>query len=94
MTYKQIAIMAEDEDLLKRNAGCIATQSNYEVPAGLYPSPPAIASHIRWECAGQPGWGAAYEYAINSNVERPGNDEAVITDGMILSAVQAVLGIE
>lgn len=31
---------------------------------------------------------AAYEYALNSGNLQPGGDETVITDGMILSAVQ------
>jgi hypothetical protein len=32
---------------------------------------------------------AAYEYALNSGNLQPGADEGVITDGMILSSVQA-----
>lgn len=93
MSYKMIYVMAHDQDLQNRISGCIATQSGYAVPSGIYPSPPAVANHIAWQCAGQPGWGDAYSYAVGTNVVKPGDDEGVITDAMILSAVQAVLGI-
>jgi len=45
--------------------------------------------------AASPGWGEAWEYAENvhsGDAEYdPGADEAVITDGMILSEVQLLL---
>ena len=37
-----------------------------------------------------PGFADAYEYAINSDNPNPGKDPAVITDAMILGAVQAL----
>ncbi len=93
MSYASVATMSEDMALMRRIAGCIATQ-DYTPPQGIYNMPLAIADSIKWKCAGQPGWAAAYEYAVNSNNPDPGGDEAVITDAMILSAVQLVLGIE
>jgi hypothetical protein len=40
--------------------------------------------------AAVPGFGEKYSYAIATGVVRPGNDPAVISDGDILSAVQAI----
>jgi hypothetical protein len=40
--------------------------------------------------AAQPGWSEAWESAEAAGNEEPGADAAVITDGMILAAVQAV----
>lgn len=37
------------------------------------------------------GGGAEYQFALDSNVENPGEREDVITDQMILSAVQATV---
>jgi hypothetical protein len=42
--------------------------------------------------AAQPGWSEAWESALATGNEYPGSDDAVITDGMILAAVQAVNG--
>jgi hypothetical protein len=46
------------------------------------------------EWAAAPGWDDAWEYALNVHSSDqnydPGTDEAVITDGMILSQVQAM----
>jgi hypothetical protein len=38
----------------------------------------------------EPGWDAAYAYAITAAIPNPGNDEGCITDGMILASVQAI----
>jgi len=44
----------------------------------------------QWAAA--PGWDEAWEYALNTHTDDPdydpGEDEAVVTDGMILSQVQ------
>lgn len=91
--YKGVYDMANDNDLLIRIAGCVATQT-FELSSNIQDHPVTIAGAIQWKCAGQPGWAEAYDYAVNSNVDKPGLDEGVITDAMILSAVQAVLGVE
>lgn len=44
------------------------------------------------QCCAEPGWGAAWDSAIAAEVENPGADPAVISDGMILTAVQLRLG--
>lgn len=41
--------------------------------------------------AAAPGWDTAWLSAIAGGIPNPGADEAVITDGMILSQVQAML---
>ena len=43
-----------------------------------------------YKLASSPGWAAAWASAEAGSVPDPGADEGVITDGMILSAVQAV----
>lgn len=50
------------------------------------------ADAIQWQCCAEPGWGAAWDSAIAAEVENPGADPAVISDGMILTAVQLRLG--
>jgi hypothetical protein len=94
MSYKHVYDMARDGNLAIRIAGCVATQTGYTLPTGTVDHPVSIAEAIQWLCAGQPGWEDAYAYAIATNIEDPGLNEAVITDEMILSAVQLVLGIE
>jgi hypothetical protein len=41
-------------------------------------------------CA-SPGWDEAWSSALASGGDNPGRDPAVITDGMILSEVQALV---
>lgn len=93
MSYKAIARAAEDIQLNKRIIACVATQSGYTLPEGVFHAPEFIANYFKWAICAQPGWGEAYEYAWLNNVENPGDDEAVISDAMILSAVQTVLEI-
>ena len=94
MTYSDIAALAQDQQLRLRVVACIATQTGFEVPQNTSSHPLSIADRLQWELAGSPGWGDAYAYAIANENQEPGKDPAVITDGMILSAVQLVLGIE
>jgi len=93
MAYTDIANAAQDMQLRMRIAACISTQTGYSIPQGVANHPIAIADYYQWQCAGQPGWGDAYAYAVANNNPAPGEDPAVITDGMILSAVQSVMGI-
>ena len=94
MAYSDIAAAAQDIQLRLRVAACISTQTGYQIPSGIHNHPIAIADYYQWQLAGQPGWGDAYAYAVANENPNHGNDPAVITDGMILSGVQAVLGIE
>jgi len=41
-----------------------------------------------WTIVSSPGWALAWESALAGGNPNPGSDDAVITDGMILSAVQ------
>lgn len=80
MTYRTQAILAQDFDLQQRVQACAATQ-------GLGTVPDWAADHM-WELSASPGWDAAYASALEARVEGPGNSESVITDAMILAAVQ------
>lgn len=85
MSYKTIALMAQDEDLKQRIHAAVAEQG------GSFHEVEFAPGGGLWKIAASPGWGAAYDSALAGNVERPSWNEGVITDGMILSAVQAYL---
>lgn len=85
MTYWTISQMSLDNDLTSREAACYAQER-----IGTE-DPTRWALDNGLALAGNPGWGEAYESALASNVERPGKDPGVITDGMILSAVQGII---
>jgi len=59
---------------------------------GLSPDPDSWAFNLRRTWSSAPGWSDAWEsYQVgNPGVEDPGQNEVVITDGMILSQVQAM----
>lgn len=86
MTYRTQALLAKDTKLLDRITACASTQD--------VPDPERFAWGHSWKFSAEPGWDAAYASAIDGNVTDPGNSEACITDGMILSAVQARLAAE
>ena len=86
MSYSTQARLAQDTDLLERVAACAATQN-------IHP-PVSWAYDRQWQLSAQPGWDAAYAYAIAANVEFPGAQGTVITDAMILSGVQAIVNAE
>lgn len=83
MGYYAIAQMSQDADLTARESACAAQ----EVP-GVDPYGWTIARTLT--LASQPGWDAAWSSALAGGNEHPGRDESVITDGMILAAVQAI----
>jgi hypothetical protein len=66
-----------------RISACASTQSVSD--------PENWAIKYRWELSAQPGWDAAYAAAIENNLPDPGSRSDVITDGMILSAVQVLI---
>ena len=88
MSYWTISQMSLDSDLTSREAACYAQ----EVPETSI-DPTRWALDHGMTLAGQPGWVEAYESALAGDVNRPGMNDGVITDGMILSAVQSILGI-
>jgi hypothetical protein len=93
MAYSDIAALTRDADFQARIMACYAVETlNRD---DLVPTPEAWTFANLWELAAQPGFGDAYAYAIANHPDdptyRPGNDPAVITDGMILGAVQPLL---
>ena len=81
--YLTIAAIAADECARKRFTACAAQQGVSE--------PERWVLTFRWRLAASPGWAEAWDYAVNTGVEEPGCNDAVITDMQILSAVQALL---
>ena len=81
MGYWDIAQMSADVDLTSRVAACAAQEG--------VPDPRQWAADNVLLLAAEPGWADAWASAVAAGNEQPGRDPAVITDGMILAAVQA-----
>lgn len=86
MTYNTIATMAADGDLQQRFIGC-AAQENVE-------NPDTWVLANRWELVTDTGIEAAYRSAQETGLAGIGKREDVITDGAILSIVQAQIAAE
>lgn len=84
MSYSAQAQLSVDPDFVARCSACAAV----EIPI-IYDAETWTKTYI-WRLSAAPGFADAYEYAINSDNPEPGKDPAVITDGMILGAVQAL----
>ena len=82
--YLAIAAIAEDRDLQRRVTACMAQEG--------MDRPEDEAYAWRWAIAAQPGWGAAWASAQAAGRSDIGAQPDVISDGMILAAVQGVLG--
>ncbi|MCJ0906211.1 hypothetical protein [Rhodococcus sp. ARC_M6] len=91
MTYADQHAMSQNSDIVARITACAATQTLPPVPMFTRGGPREWATRNAIRVAGQPGWPEAWASAIASDVQQPGLDQGVISDGMILSAVQAVL---
>ena len=85
MSYSAQAQLSADGDFTNRVAACAAVE--VDTPD----QPTAWARDNIWRIAASPGFADKYEYALNTDVENPGADPAVITDGDILAAVQAMI---
>lgn len=83
-TYAAIAAAAASQSLRSRVAACAAQQGVTE--------PESWAYRTCWAWAAAPGWGAAWASAQAAGSPDPGADEAVISDAMVLSQTQALLG--
>jgi hypothetical protein len=85
-SYLTIARISMDTMMRWRVAACAAQQGE--------PQPDLWASTFSYAWASQPGWAAAWDSALAggrpNDEPSPGADPAVITDAMILSAVQAL----
>lgn len=82
--YYEIGLIATDGAMHMRCVAC-ATQE------GIADADNWVWSQA-WALAAQPGWGAAWASALAADNPSPGSDPSVITDGQILSAVQALHG--
>lgn len=82
MSYWDISQMALNTNLTSREQAAAAQ----ELPGDPYEWVRDNALRL----AAQPGWAAAWASALAAGNPDPGRDESVITDGMILSAVQTL----
>ena len=80
MSYRTISMMVEDGDLRRRLYAC-AGQEGVKNPTSF------IDANI-WELVANSEFDTAYSYAIGNSVDRPGNDEGVISDTVILAHAQ------
>lgn len=80
MSYYDVATMSGDIDLTSRVSACAAQEG--------IPEPRQWVNDNMLVVAAAPGWGEAWASAIAAGNEAPGRDPAVITDPMILAAVQ------
>lgn len=86
MSYSSIALMAEDIDLRVRIIACASQEGKRNAPAWV--------NEVVWLLAATPGWDSAWDSALIVGIGRPGNMPNVISDGMILGAVQPLLAAE
>lgn len=91
MTYAALAALASDPDFLARVAACAIEQQIQGTGDLAGMDPYAWADRYRWEVAAAPGFAVSYQYALDTGVERPGNDAGVITDAQILAVVQPLV---
>jgi hypothetical protein len=84
MAYYDQALLTQDGDFYLRLGACAEVEQDLE--PGL-----VWASTHQASIAAAPGFADAYASALASGVPNPGRDPAVISDQMILSAVQAEL---
>jgi hypothetical protein len=83
MSYQTINQCVNDQSFIGRLTAC-AAQEHRE------PDPATAAYVLRWDVASKSDIEAAYASAVAADNPDPGGDESVITDGMILSAVQSI----
>lgn len=90
MAYSDIVQMATNYSLQSRVAAAAAQEGEQD--------PMTWAQSNAWDFAAQPGWSDAWAYAkdtqtVNQNPDTGARND-VISDGMILSAVQAIRAAE
>ena len=97
-SYLSIAAIANDDFIRSRMTACVTQQQHLGSIAVNLPNTAIPYNAQAWVeaysyvWASSPDWGAAWDSALASGTEEPGKDEGVITDGMILATVQALLG--
>ena len=82
MSYISQASLVDDVQLRRRIVACASISGVDDADSWAHQN--------RWRFATQPGWESAYETALRDNKPKPGEDQAVISDAMILAAVQAL----
>ena len=82
MSYSSIALMAEDNDLRLRIKACASKEGDRDGQAW-------VTQNI-WLLTSTPGWDEAWDSALQVGIGRPGNMPNVISDYMILVAVQTL----
>jgi len=85
MSYHDVWLMTLDTAL----SGRLAAAASVEGAEG---DPEVWRFEHRYDLCSAPGWGDAWASALASGNPSPGDDPGVITDPMILSQTQAVLG--
>jgi hypothetical protein len=81
MSYSTINKCANDSAFMGRVMACCAQEGSTNPSNDMYT--------LIWPVSSATDIEAAYASALASENPNPGGDETVITDGMILSAVQA-----
>lgn len=95
MSYQSIFRSSVDSALRERIMACTVQEAWNNVAASeseygkLVQSSPENALRMVWPVCIAFDVAAAYEYALTMGVQLPGMDPVVITDGMIVSNVQA-----
>jgi hypothetical protein len=82
VSYATIHQCANDAAFVDRVTACIAQEGDA--------NPVAALGNVIWPVASKSDIEAAYASALAAANPNPGGDEAVISDGMILSAVQSI----
>jgi hypothetical protein len=82
MAYAQVADMRESRSLARRVAACVAAEG--------YGDPDTWTARHSWQWAATTGWDGKWASAVANGNPDPGGDDAVITDGDILSRVQQI----
>ena len=87
-TLLSIDVMSNDQALMGR---CRAAAARKDIEGFECKDPTMWVAVNRYAIVAAPGWGAAWQYAVDSGNESPGDDPTVITDPMILAQVEALL---
>jgi hypothetical protein len=88
MAYFTQAVIADDP-YMRLRVSAAAAQQGCAGDAGIDPDEWTLEWRKVW--ASSPGWDAAWESAQAGNVQTPGMDPGVVTDGMILAQVQTMM---
>lgn len=86
MSYNTIAHCVNDAAFSSRVNAAIAQE---QIAKSETAAPGNLLGDMLWEVACASDVEEAYAYALTAENPNPGGDESVITDGMILSHVQA-----